>query len=199
MHIVACFKRLQKKEIKEVWLGSYFINISSWSNKFIPNNWFGEAIIILNKENINLFVNAKSNEFFYKTVLQNVLSLYNSKEALLQATGSTKNSNCHLIVGSNPDIYYLVKFLINKAVFHKLLRKSNSRSNLPNLFVNSSTLLVKKVLLSEYIANCQSNWVADTKPQKNNNENDLATWNDNVDIDIMKKQAKKIEIDYNQS
>lgn len=55
--------------MKEVWLGSCFINISGQPNKFIPDNWFGEAIIILNKKNINLAANAKSDKFLYKTVL----------------------------------------------------------------------------------------------------------------------------------
>lgn len=81
--MVACFKRLWKKDMKEVWLRFYLINISGRLNKFVPNDWFGEIIIILNKENINPSVNAKSDKFLCKTVLQNMLLLCNSKEAFL--------------------------------------------------------------------------------------------------------------------
>lgn len=59
--------------MKETWLESYLINISRQPNKLILDNQFDEIIIILNKKNINLFVNAKSDKFFYKTMLQKIL------------------------------------------------------------------------------------------------------------------------------
>lgn len=68
--------------MKEAQLGSCLINISGRSYKFIPDNWFNKTIIMLNKKNINALVNAKSDNFFYKTILQNVLLLCNSKKTL---------------------------------------------------------------------------------------------------------------------
>lgn len=50
--------------MKDALLESCLINISGWPNKFVPNDWFGETIIILNKKNINSFANAKSDKFF---------------------------------------------------------------------------------------------------------------------------------------
>lgn len=79
MYIFAYFKKLQKKKMKNVQLQSYFINIFEQLNKFIPDNQFRETIIILNTQNINSFINAKSNEFFQKIILQNNLLLWNSK------------------------------------------------------------------------------------------------------------------------
>lgn len=49
--------------MKEAQLDSCLINISGRLNKFVPDNWFGEKIIMLNNENINPFTNAKSDEF----------------------------------------------------------------------------------------------------------------------------------------
>ena len=40
----------------------------------MANNWFDERIILLNKEKVRLFANAKSDEFFWKIVTLNVLS-----------------------------------------------------------------------------------------------------------------------------
>lgn len=147
MHIVAYFKKLWKKKIKKAWFRSYLINISGWSNKFVSDNQFRETIILLNKKNINPSANAKSDKFFCKSILQNVLLLYNSKKGLSQATESTRHSNHHLIVGNYLDGFYLVKCFTKEAVFYKQLVGSNGRSNLPNLFVNSNTLLIREVLL----------------------------------------------------
>ncbi len=126
-----------------------------------------------------------------------MLSLYNSKEALLQASRSTKYGNCHSTVGSYPDICYLVKLLTMEAVFYKQLGKGNGKSDLPNLFANGSVSLAREVLLSEYITSSQGNWVAGTRSQSDDSENDLATGDDNVNTDMVERRAKEIEIDYN--
>lgn len=86
-----------------------------------------------------------------------MLSLYNSKKAFLQVTWLTKYSNCHLIVDSYLVICYFIKFLTKEAVFYEQLGWGNSRSDLPNLFTNSHLLLVRGVLLSEYITSFQDN------------------------------------------
>lgn len=104
MYIVAYFKRLWKKKIKEAQLEFCLINISGWLNRFIPNNWFNKTIIILNKENINLFVNTKSDEFLWETILQNILSLCNSKKTILQAAKSTLHDNCNSTIGNYQNI-----------------------------------------------------------------------------------------------
>lgn len=137
--------------MKKTWLKSCLINIIGWPNKFILNNCFGKTIIILNKKNLNPSANAKSIEFLCKTVLQNMLLLWNSKEALLQAIGSTLYGNCYLIVGSYLNIYYLVKLFTKEAVFYEQLRRDIIGSNLPNLFANSSASLAREVLLTKYI------------------------------------------------
>lgn len=139
--------------MKDAWLKSCFINISGQLNKFVPNNWFDETIIMLNKENINPSANVKSDKFFWKTVLQNVLLLCNSKEVFSQAIRSTLHGNSHSTVGSYPDVCYLVKLLTNEAIFYEQLGRDNSESNLPNLFANGSTSLARGVLLTEYIIN----------------------------------------------
>lgn len=64
IHMVAYFKRLWKKEMKETWLEFCLINIIGQPNKFVPDNCFGKIIIMLNKENLNLSANAKSDKFF---------------------------------------------------------------------------------------------------------------------------------------
>ena len=75
--------------------------------------------IMLNKENINLFANIKSNEFLWGIVLYNILSLWNSKKILLQAIESILYGNWHSTIYSFLNIYYLIKILINKLVFEK--------------------------------------------------------------------------------
>ena len=121
IHMVACFKKLWKKEMKEAWLHSCLINISGRPNKFVPDDWFGETIIMLNKENINPSANAKSDEFLRETVSRNVLSLWNSKAVLSQAARSTSHGNRHSTISSFPDICYLIKILANESAFEEQL------------------------------------------------------------------------------
>lgn len=118
IYTIACFKRLWKKKMKEIWLRFCLINISGWSNKFAPDNRFGETINILNKKNMNSSVNRKSNEILWNTVLQNVLLLCNGRKALSQATRSTKHGNRYSTVDGYSDVCYFVKLLTKKTVFH---------------------------------------------------------------------------------
>lgn len=90
-------------------------------------------------------------------MLQNVLLLYNSKKVFLQVIKLILNSNYYSIVSSYPNICYFIKFFIKEFVFHKQLGRYNSRTDLPNLFLNDSALLVKVVLLTEYRNNSQVN------------------------------------------
>lgn len=106
---------------------------------------------MLNKKNINLSANAKFDKFLQKTILQNVLSLYNSKEAILQVTGLTSYSNCYSTIGSYPNVYYLVKLFTKKLVFYEQLERDANKPKLPDFFTNSSILLSKRVLLTDYI------------------------------------------------
>lgn len=50
--------------MKKAYFKSCLINISGQPNKFVSNNWFGKTIFILNKDNINLSINIKLDEFF---------------------------------------------------------------------------------------------------------------------------------------
>ncbi len=61
--------------MKNTWLYYCLINIFGRPNKFVLDDWFGETIIMLNKQNIDLFANAKSDEFFRETISQNVILL----------------------------------------------------------------------------------------------------------------------------
>lgn len=80
------------------WLAWYdycLINLSGRFNKFIADNQFNKRIILLNKDKIRLFANAKSDEIFRKTIRLNVLSLWSCKEAVLYITEAIFYDNCH--------------------------------------------------------------------------------------------------------
>lgn len=194
MHMVSCFKKIWKKEMKEAWLQSCLINISGRPNKFVPDDRFGETIIMLNKENINPSANAKSDEFLRETVSRNVMSLWNGKEALSRATGSTSHGNRHSTVGSFPDICYLVKLLTNESVFHEQLGRGASETELPDLFANGTTSLAKGVLLADYISNSRGNWGTVPSSYHNNNENNAALDRDNSDT--VEGRGREMEPNY---
>ncbi len=77
---------------------------------------------------------------------------------MLQAIGSILHSNHHSTIGNFPDIYYLIKLLANKSSFCEYLGRDSSKSPLPDLFVNNTALLVRRILLAEYISSLQGNW-----------------------------------------
>lgn len=57
------------------------------------------------------------------------------------------------MVGSFSNICYLIKPLINKSAFYKQLRKDNNKSLLPDFFANGIILLVKRIILVNYMNN----------------------------------------------
>lgn len=179
--MVACFKKLWKEEMKEVWLQSCLINISGRPKKFVPDDRFGETIIMLNKENINPSANAKSDEFLRETVSRNVLSLWNSKKVLSQATGSTSHGNRHSTVSSFPDVCYLVKLLVNKSAFEEQLGRGDAKNELPDLFANGTASLARDVSLADYINSSRGNWgTTYTGARDKNEENNANAADDNA-------------------
>lgn len=80
-----------------------------------------------------------------------MLLLFNNNEACLQAIKLTLYSNCYLIISNNPNICYLIKFFIKKLVFYKQLKRNANKPKLFNFFANNSILLLKKILLANYI------------------------------------------------
>lgn len=76
---------------------------------------------------------------------------------MLQLIGSMLYDNCYLIVGSFLNVCYLIKLFANKLAFHEYLRKGNSKFLLLDFFANAIVLLAKKVALTKYISNLQSN------------------------------------------
>lgn len=76
----------------------------------------------------------------------------------MQAIKSPLHGNHLSIISSFLNVFYFIKLLVNKSVFHKYLGKSNNKSLLLDLFANSTTLLIKKVALAEYINNLRNNW-----------------------------------------
>lgn len=105
------------------------INLSDRPNKFIPNDWFSERIILLNKKNICPSANAKINEFLRKMVALNVWSLWSYKKAVLQAKSTTLHGNCHLFIVKLPDVSLLFKHIINNSIFKKKLGHTDILNN----------------------------------------------------------------------
>lgn len=127
-----------------------------------------------------------------------MLLLWNSKKVFLQVTRSISYSNRLLTVCNYLDVCYLIKLLINETVFYEQLRKGVIRSNLSDLFANGSASLIKRVLLTEYITSSRGNWVfSGLRSQKDNDENDMTVRDRNVNVNMVERQGKEIEIDYN--
>lgn len=116
----------------------------------------------------------------------------------MQATESTSYGNCHSTIGSYLDICYLVKLLTKKAVFYEQLERDVIRSDLPDLFTNSSASLARRVLLTEYITSSGGNWILlGLRFQGVNNENDMTAGDEDVDAEIVEKRGREMGIDYN--
>lgn len=76
----------------------------------------------------------------------------------MQAIKSLLHDNHYSTISSFPDVFYFIQLSTNKSVFCKYLGKSNGKSLLSDLSVNSTLLLTKKVALAEYISCLQNNW-----------------------------------------
>lgn len=97
-------------------------------------------------------------EFLQKTILQNILLLWNSKEVLSQITGLMLHGNHHAIVGSFPDVCYLIKLFVNIFALWEHLGRGSNKSLVLDFFANGTALLVKRGVLGKYFSSLWDNW-----------------------------------------
>lgn len=120
-------------------------------------------------------------------ISQNILFLWNSKGVLLRAIRSILHSNHHSTISSFLNICYLIKLLVNKSIFHEQLKRGSSKSPLLNLFVNGIALLIKGVVLAEYISSVQDNWGITKYSYSTSGDSE------NADNDMIKKRGIELE------
>ncbi len=128
----------------------------------MADDQFGEKIILLNKEKVRPFANAKSDEFLRETVALNVLSLWACKEAVSRATGATSHGNCHSLVAKLPDVSLLVKHMTDNSIFDEKLGRTGTRNNttisaFPDLFYTGATHLSNGIALNRYVNSARGN------------------------------------------
>lgn len=87
----------------------------------MANNRFDKKIILLTIKKVCFFANVKSNEFFNKTIVVNVLSFQLYKKAILQARNLTFYDNYHIFIANLLDISLLVKYIIDNSIFKEKL------------------------------------------------------------------------------
>lgn len=124
MHMVACFKKLWKSDLKQAWLDYCLINPSGRADKFMADDRFGERIILLNKEMICPSANASSDEFLRETVAMNVISLWKCREAISRTTGATSHGNRDSLAAKLPDVSLLVKHMTEDSLFREQLGRT---------------------------------------------------------------------------
>lgn len=123
---------------------------------------FDEKIILLNKEKVRPFVNAKSNEFLREIVVPNILSLWSCKEVISQATGATSYGNYHSFVAKLSDISLLVKHMIDDSILNEKLGRTGIQNNttisaFPDLFYTGATYLSNGIALTRYVNSIHGN------------------------------------------
>lgn len=126
--------------------------------------------------------------------MQNILSLWNSKEVLSQAIGLKLYNNHDSIIGSIPDICYFIKLLANESAFCEYLGRDSSQSSLPELFANGIVLLAKGVALTKYIRSLQGNWGTKKSRENIGGKEDNTVESEN---DIVEGQERDLENDNN--
>lgn len=99
MHMVACFKKLWKSDLKQAWFDYSLITRSRKPDKFMADDRFCERIVLLDKEKVRPSANASSDEFLREVVAMNMISLWKYREAVSRATGATSHGNCQGALG----------------------------------------------------------------------------------------------------
>ncbi len=163
MHMVACFKKLWKADLKQAWLDYSLINLSGRADKFMADDRFGERIILLNKEKICPSANITSDEFLREIVAMNVISLWKCQEAVSHATGAISHGNQHSLTAKLPDILLLVKHMTEDFLFREQLGRTRIRNNgpelaFPDLFAEGTARLSTGVELARYVSTARRNW-----------------------------------------
>ena len=129
----------------------------------MSDDQFGERIILLNKEKVCPFTNAKTDEFFKETVVLNILSFWLCKKAVSRAIRATFHNNRHSLVAKLLDASLLVKHMIDNSIFEEKLGRTGISNNtamfvFPNLFYIGSAHLSNGIALSRYVDSAQGNW-----------------------------------------
>lgn len=159
IYLVAYLKYLWKEGFKQVWLDYYVINLSGSKDTFMADNWFGETIIMLSKEKVQPLLNAKSDSFFCKTVALNVMLLWKCKEVMARVTRATFYRNHHLLMSTFSDMSLLVKHLVNDVAFEEQFERDiEKETQLPNVFLESTTNIFNRVALENYLNHAWGNW-----------------------------------------
>ena len=87
----------------------------------MANDWFGKRIILPNTEKVCFFSNTKSNKFWRKIIIFNVLSFWLYKKAVLLDTNITFYDNWFFLIAKLSNISFLIKYIINNSIFDKKL------------------------------------------------------------------------------
>lgn len=74
----------------------------------------------------------KIDKFFRKVIKSNILALQESKDIMIQITRATRYKNWHSIIKIYKDIIFVIKFLVAKIIFKKIL-SHNLRDNGKNI------------------------------------------------------------------
>ena len=180
---------------KRAWYDYCLINPSGRADKFYADDRFGETIIKLNKEKIQLSANAKTDHFFKEIVALNQLSLWKSKLVMAQATRATNHGNRHAVVDTNHDIKVIVDlFVLEKPFEQRQDRGSgeNNKTQHTNLFSISTTKIALRIPLKNYKVRAQRNWaqrdVALSRAAGRPDEQVVGLFDDNLG-DVMERSA----------
>lgn len=133
MYMVAYFKKLLKSKLKQAWLNYCLINQFGRADTFMANNWFGEKIILLNKEQICLSTNTSSNKLLRETVVMNVIFFWKCQKAVFCTIKTTLHANCYRLIAKLPNLLLLVKHIIKDFFFCKQLGWTELQSNFQQL------------------------------------------------------------------
>ena len=162
MHIVTCFKKLWKSNLKQAWLDYCLINPSKRADKFMANDRFGKKIILLNKKMICPSVNVLSDEFLRETVIMNMIFFWKCQEAISRTIRTTLHGNCHSFAAKLPNILLLVKNMTKNSLFCEQLGQKRLQSNFQqltflDLFADGTACLAISLKLGKYICATRGN------------------------------------------
>lgn len=129
----------------------------------MADDQFCKKIILLNKEKIYLFTNAKLDKFLEKIVVFTILSLLSYNQVVSYIIDTASYNNYHFFIFKIPDISFLIKYITNDSIFNKKSYCIGIQNNIimflfPNLFDIKVIYFSNSIALRKYINFVHSNW-----------------------------------------
>lgn len=162
--------------MKKTQMDYCLINTLGKANKFFADDWFGEIIIMKNKDKVKPLVNTTSDKFLRETIVLNIILLAKRGEVIVKKSSAINYGNYHLVVNNTVNVSKLDQIPVEDSVFEEQLdQKCEVKTS--NLFAFGIAKMAIGIPLHKYQMCTRGNYnKAPPNSDQKSNEDNKTDW-----------------------